>query len=76
MFKSVVKLQVLINHCGHELKGIPVNYASAVCGHEAGPATIRHLILCWSGDHNGICEVGKFIKCGKAGCRRCKVHSK
>lgn len=57
------------------LTGIKVNCCSSVCGQPEGPALIRHLILCWSGDHNGQCEVGKFIKMGKNGCRRCHVLS-
>lgn len=55
--------------------GIEVNFCIPVCGCAAGHAVIRHLVLCWAGDHNGQCEVGKFIKCGKSGCRRCKTTS-
>ena len=36
--------------------------------------TTSYLVL--EGEHNGICEVGKFIKMGKCGCRRCHVASK
>ena len=52
-----------------------MNFRIPVCGHAAGHAVIRHLVLCWAGDHNAQCEVGKFIKCGKCGCRRCKTTS-
>lgn len=45
------------------------------CGRAAGHSVIRHLVLCWAGDHNGQCEVGKFIKFGKSGCRCCKTTS-
>ena len=57
------------------LTGIQVNCSASVCGKPEGPALIRHLIMCWSGDHNGLCEVGKFVKMGKCGCRRCHVAS-
>ena len=50
------------------INGIPVNYKAATCGKPAGVTTLRHLVLCFSGDHCGFCEVGKFIKMGKSGC--------
>ena len=53
--------------------GINVDYSVSLCGQQMGNAVIRHLILCWSGDHVGQCEVGKIIKCGKCPCRRCKL---
>ena len=56
------------------INGIPVNYAATIAGIPSGPTHIRHLLLCWKGDHNGQCEAGKFIKCGKKGCRRCKLQ--
>jgi len=56
-------------------EGIEVNYSIPVCGKEAGNATIRHLIVCWTGDHSGQCEIGKLIKCGRCACRRCKAQS-
>ena len=52
-----------------------MNFCIPVCGCATGQAVIRHLVLCWAGDHNAQCEVGKFIKCGKSGCRRCKTNS-
>ena len=55
--------------------GIQVNYKAAICGKPAGVTTLRHLVLCFSGDHCGLCEVGKFTKMGKSGCRRCKPES-
>ena len=54
---------------------IEVNCCAVVCGKPEGPALIRHLILCWSGDHIGLCEIGKFIIMGKCGFRRCRVAS-
>ena len=56
------------------INGIPVNYAASIAGITSGPIHIRHLLLCWKGDHNGQCEAGKFIKCGKKGCRWCKLE--
>ena len=55
------------------INGIPVNYAATIAGIPSGPTHIRHL-LCWKGDHNGQYEAGKFIKCGKKGCRRCNLQ--
>lgn len=57
------------------ISGITVNYALEVADIQPGPAVIRPLLLCWKGDHNGQCEVGKFIKCGKKGCRRCHLEA-
>ena len=36
------------------INGIQVNYNLATCGKPAGRTTIRHLILCFSGDHCGL----------------------
>ena len=41
----------------------------------SGPATLRHLILCVTGNHVAICEVFKGIFCGKNPCHRCKCGS-
>lgn len=49
------------------INGIQVNYKAATCGKPAGVTTLRHLVLCFSGDHCGLCEVGKFTKMGKFG---------
>ena len=57
------------------INGIQVNYSEATCGKPAGVTSLRHLVLCFSGDHCGLCEVGKFTKMGKSGCRRCKPES-
>jgi len=38
--------------------------------------TVRVLLLCWSGDHPGQCEVGKFLNQGRCPCRRCKLVGK
>lgn len=42
------------------INGIQVNYKAATCGKPAGVTTLRHLVLCFSGDHCGLCEVGKW----------------
>ena len=34
---------------------------------------IRCLLLCFTTDYPGICEVGKFLNGGRSPCRRCKV---
>ena len=57
------------------INGIQVNYSAATCGKPSGVTSLRHLVLCFSGDHCGLCEVGKFTKMGKSGCRRCKLES-
>ena len=36
--------------------------------------TVRILLLCWTGDHPGQCEIGTFLNQGKCGCRRCKMR--
>ena len=38
--------------------------------------TVRVLLLCWTGDHPGQCECGKFLNQGKSGCRRWKLLGK
>jgi hypothetical protein len=34
---------------------------------------VRILLLCWSGDHPGQCEIGKLLNQGRCPCRRCKL---
>jgi len=34
---------------------------------------VHVLLLCWSGDHPGQCEIGKLLNQGKCACRRCKL---
>jgi hypothetical protein len=55
--------------------GIQVDYKFPTANILPGRAIIRHLLLCWKGDHNGQCETGKFIKCGKKACRRCQLEA-
>ena len=42
--------------------------------HSSETEVIRLLLLCWTGDHPGQCEVGKSLNQGKWGCRREKLH--
>ena len=53
--------------------GIEVYYAGEVAGIPPGRATIRCLILCWTGDYPAQCEVGKFIFNDVRPCRRDKL---
>lgn len=56
-------------------KGVQVDYAARIAGIEPGPANIRCLLLCWTGDHPAQCEVGKFLGAGGfSACRRDKVQ--
>ena len=73
-FISIELIYKIYFKFAYDCLGIELNCAVAVCGKPAGPALIRHLILCWSGDHIGLCEVGKFIRMGKSGCRRCDLE--
>jgi len=51
--------------------GIQVDYKGTVAGISPGPAKIRCLLLCWTGDHPAQCEVGKFLGSGGlSACRR------
>ena len=51
--------------------GINVNYKGTVAGIEPGPAVIRCILICWTGDHPAQCEVGKFLSSGGVhACRR------
>ena len=45
-----------------------------ISGYEPSPLeTVRLLFLCWTADHPGRCETGKFLNQGRCGCRRCKI---
>lgn len=55
--------------------GIEVDYKGEVAGIDPGPAVIRCIVLCWTGDHPAQCEVGKFLGSGGVhACRRDKVE--
>ena len=57
------------------IDGITVNYAYSLPQLPAGIIKLRHILLCFTGDHPAICEVCKAIFCGKNPCRRCKCGS-
>lgn len=40
---------------------------------EPNSKRVRVILLCWSGDHPGQCEIGKILNQGKCPCRRCKL---
>ena len=62
----------LCNHLNNA--GIEVDYVSTIEGIAPGKATLRCILLCWTGDYPAQCEVGKFIKNGKHPCRRDKLE--
>ena len=62
--------------CKGFIDGFEVNYHTDILidGYEpSNVEKVRVLLLCWSGDHPGLCEVGKLLNQGKCGCRRCKL---
>ena len=62
--------------CKGFIDGFEVNFQRDIHieGYEPSHVeTVRVLLLCWSGDHPGQCEVGKLLNQGKSGCRRCKL---
>ena len=51
----------------HSIKfiiGIEVDYKTSIADIDPGPAVIRCLILCWTGDHPAQCKIGKFLSSG------------
>ena len=62
--------------CKGFIDGFEVTYPPGVTIADYEPReveTVRVLLLCWTADHPGQCEFGKFLNQGKCGCRRCKV---
>ena len=57
------------------IEGIEVEYCADFPDFviQSGPAVIRHLIILWTGDHPGQCEVTKVKRTGKKACRRCHI---
>ena len=57
------------------IDGIEVEYCSDFPEFDIqnGPAIIRHIIILWTGDHPGQCEVTKVKRTGKKACRRCHI---
>ena len=70
-------LHPLVNDiCKGFIDGFEVNYHTDILIDSYEPSNVenvRVLLLCWSGDHPGLCEVGKFLNQGKCACRRCKL---
>ena len=70
-------LHPLINDiCKGFIDGFQVNVQSEIYieGYELSDVeTVHVLLLFWSGDHPGQCEVGKVLNQGKCGCRQCKM---
>ncbi|XP_020896396.1 uncharacterized protein LOC110235289 [Exaiptasia diaphana] len=60
------------------INGIEVNYSADFpdLNIESGTVVVRHLIMLWTGDHPGQCEVAKFKRTGKKACRRCHICGK
>lgn len=57
---------------GHNIP-YPLQFSSGEF-HSSAIENITLLLLCWTGDHPGQCEVGKFLNQGKCGCRREKLQ--
>ena len=58
------------------LEGSEVSYPTGAVIDNYEPRemeTVQILLLCWTADHPGQCEFGKFLNQGKCGCRRCKL---
>ena len=55
------------------IDGYEVEHKGGLQGFEPEKVLIRHLLLCWTGDYPGLCEVGKFLNGGVSPCRRCKL---
>lgn len=62
--------------CDGFITGFQVSYHEVIpiVGYDPSPEeTVRLLLLCWTADHPGQCETGKFLNQGKCACRRCKM---
>ena len=62
--------------CDGFIEGFQVCFPAEVEIEQYQPSpeeTIRLLLVCWTADHPGQCEVGKFLNQGKCACRRCKL---
>ena len=56
---------------------VPYPFDFTISHFEPGETpTVRVLLLCWTADHPGQCEFGKFLNQGKCGCRRCQIIGK
>ena len=54
--------------------GIEVNQAAEIGGILPGPATLKCLILLWTGDYPAQSEIAKTISHGIRPCRRCELE--
>lgn len=62
--------------CDGFIEGFQVCFPAEVEIEQYQPSpeeTIRLLLVCWTADHPGQCEVGKFFNQGKCVCRCCKL---
>lgn len=70
-------LEPLMNDlCNGFIEGFQVNYPTgiSISGYEPSrEETVRMLLLCWTADHPGQCETGKFLNQGKCACCRCQL---
>ncbi|XP_066914088.1 uncharacterized protein [Clytia hemisphaerica] len=60
------------------INGMEVDYPSDIMeGLNGGKFTVRCMLLCWTGDYPGHCQIGKFSRGGTHGCRldKCKGES-
>ena len=55
------------------IDGYEVEHKGGLQGFKSEKVLIRHLLLCWTGDYPGLCEIGKFLNGGVSPCRRCKI---
>ena len=46
------------------IDGYEVEHKGGLQGFEPEKVLIRHLVLCWTGDYPGLCQVGKFLNGG------------
>ena len=53
-----------------------MNYAAKIGGILPGPATLRCLILLWTGDYPAQSEIAKTISHGIRPCWRCELEGK
>ena len=69
-------LPLMNDLCDGFIKGFQVNYPQGIAIEQYEPSsveTVRLLLVCWTADHPGQCEVGKLLNQGKCPCRHCKL---
>ncbi|XP_066932853.1 uncharacterized protein [Clytia hemisphaerica] len=69
--------QHLKNYKFYYISGLEIDYPPGVYTEDGGKFTVRCMLLCWTGDYPGQCQVGKFSCKGTFGCRvdKCKGES-